>query len=63
MVRAGPWHARLLQRGEVSMAQMRARFMERHPEGSPLEHAPSARLIAVRRDGVAWDDHGVRACL
>eukprot|EP00887_Chlorella_sp_A99_P002454 scaffold10.g2454.t1 len=50
MVQAGPWHSRLLLDGPEEMERLRRRFMEAYPDPTaPLEHAPRARLVVLRR--------------
>lgn len=54
MVRAGPWHSRLLQQGEAAMELLRQRFMEAYPDPrAPLVHTPHARLLVLRRRAAA----------
>jgi hypothetical protein len=50
MTRAGPWHARRMQRGDAHMEELRQAFMRGYPDPvTPLVHAPNARLLALRR--------------
>lgn len=52
MTRAGPWHSRRLQYGDEHMEELRAAFLQGYgPDGGrqPLQHAPEARLIVLRR--------------
>ncbi|KAK9812612.1 hypothetical protein WJX72_000552 [[Myrmecia] bisecta] len=50
MTEAGPWHARMLHYGQQHMDDLKVEFLRAYPDSSaPLEHAPRARVIIMRR--------------
>ncbi|KAG2486535.1 hypothetical protein HYH03_014836 [Edaphochlamys debaryana] len=49
MTEGGPWRARRLVAGDAAMAELGGRVVAKLGGGRPLEHAPSARILVLRR--------------
>lgn len=49
MTRSGPWHFTRLRRGDAFMDAVKSEFLQVHPVGRAVRHAPQARLLVLRK--------------
>jgi SAM-dependent methyltransferase len=49
MTRGGPWHYTRLRRGDAFMDDVKSEFLQIHPMGQVVRHAPRARLLVLRK--------------